>query len=115
PDACEWRPGKLPTPSLFDRWNPQRFTMLDGDFSFSEGDSFRGYGVGCTYPITVDGAPRLLAAVVGNLMEGEGKFRGREGSFVMTGTVTSSLGFLGQISLRVLDPDGVLRTERELP
>jgi hypothetical protein len=115
PDKCKWSPGQLPTPALYDPWNPQRFSMVDGDFSFGGSDRFRGYGVGCTYPINAGGQPRLLAAVVGNLMEGEGKFRGREGSFVMTGTVTSSVGFVGQISLRVVDPDGVLRTERELP
>lgn len=115
PDECKWSPGQLPTPALYDPWSPQRFAMLDGDFSFGESDSFRGYGIGCTYPITVGGQPKLLAAVVGNVMSGEGRFRGREGSFVMTGTLTPSLGFLGQISLRVVDPDGILRTERELP
>ena len=112
---CKWSPGQLPTPALFDRWIPQRFTMVDGDFSFGETDRFSGYGVGCTYPITAGGESRLLAAVVGNVMQGEGKFRGRDGSFVMTGMITPSLGFVGHISLRIVDPDGVLRTERELP
>jgi hypothetical protein len=115
PDECQWTPGQLPTPALYDPWSPQHFAMLDGDFSFGETDSFRGYGVGCTYPITAGGQPRLLAAVVGNVMTGEGKFRGCEGSFVMTGTLTPSLGFLGHVSLRVVDSDGVLRTDRELP
>lgn len=114
PGKCKWSPGQLPTPALYDSWSPQRFAM-DGQFSFGETDRFSGYGLGCTYPITSGGQPRLLAAVVGNVMEGEGKFQGREGSFVMTGTVTPSLGFLGHVSLRVIDPDGVLRTERELP
>lgn len=113
-DECPWTPGQLPQPAIYDPWASQRFSMLDAVFSFRQTDSFRGYGVGRTFPVNVNGQPKLLAAVVGNVMEGEGKFRGREGTFVMTGNVTPDLGFLGHISLRVFDPDGVLRTESEI-
>jgi len=114
-EGCNWTPGHLPTPAQYDPWIPQCFAMIEGGFRFGEEDRFNGYGLGCTYPITAGGQPRLLAAVVGNVMSGEGKFRGREGSFVMTGTITPSLGFVGQVSLRIVDPEGAFRTERELP
>jgi hypothetical protein len=48
-------------------------------------------------------------------MEGAGKFKGLQGTYVLTGTITSGLGFLGNIICRVVDPDGKLRTEREIP
>ena len=112
-EDAEWTPGQLPPPVIYDPWNPQRFTVLDADFKFTEADYFRGYAVGRTFPLSADGEPKLFAAAVGNLMEGEGKFRGLEGTFVMTGTITPDLGFLGQISLRVVDPEGVLRSDRD--
>jgi hypothetical protein len=112
-DDCEWQPGQLPSPAIYDPWSPQRFAVLDAVFSFGETQRFQGYGVGRTFPFTVNGQPKLFAAAVGNIMKGEGKFRDREGTFVMTGTITSDLHFLGQISLRVVDPEGTLRTDRE--
>ncbi len=112
-DDCEWTPGQLPPPTIHDPWSPQRFAVHDAVFSFGETHRFTGYGVGRTFPVSVDGQPKLFAAAVGNMMKGEGKFRDREGTFVMTGTITKDLGFLGQISLRVVDPEGTLRTDRE--
>ena len=114
-DDFDWTPGKLPPPAIYDPWNPQRFAVVDSLFSFTGADRFHGYGVGHTFPIVVDNQPKLLAAAVGNLMKGEGKFRDREGTFVMTGSITPELGFVGHISLRVFDPEGVLRTSREAP
>ncbi|HJP91122.1 MAG TPA: hypothetical protein VJ875_04150 [Pyrinomonadaceae bacterium] len=114
-DECEWTPEKLPPPAIYDPWSPQRFAVVDNLFSFTEADRFHGYGVGRTFPIVVDNQPKLLAAAVGNLMKGEGKFRDREGTFVMTGSITPDLGFVGHISLRVFDPEGALRTNREAP
>jgi hypothetical protein len=113
-EGSEWEPGRLPPPTIYDPWSPQRFTMLDGEFKFGTADGFRGYGVGRTYPVSAGGRPQLLAAAVGNLTDGEGRFHGLEGTFVMTGTITPDLGFLGQISLRVVDPGGALRTDREI-
>ncbi|HZG50515.1 MAG TPA: WD40 repeat domain-containing protein [Pyrinomonadaceae bacterium] len=113
-DECRWTPGQLPPPAIYDPWASQPFAMLDAVFSFGEGNHFRGYGTGRTFPLSVNGQPKLLAAAVGNVMEGAGKFRGREGTFVMTGSLTPELGFLGHISLRIYDPDGVLRSESEL-
>jgi hypothetical protein len=115
PEGSAWTPGRLPPPTIYDPWSPQHFTMLDGDFKFGEAGRFRGYGVGRTYPVSAGGRHTLLAAAVGNLTDGEGRFGRLEGTFVMTGTITPDLGFLGQVSLRVVDPEGVLRTDREIP
>jgi hypothetical protein len=115
PDDFEWSPGKYPPPTLFDPWASQRFVMLDGSITFNSEDSFHGYGVGRTFPVTVHGRPKLLVGAVGNIMEGFGKFKGLEGTYVLTGTITSQLGFLGSITCRVVDPDSKIRTEREIP
>lgn len=109
----EWTPDNEPPIAIFDPWRSQSFTMVDGEFSFGRGDSFSGYGQGRTYFMSICDQPQLLAAAVGNIMKGQGKFHGLEGTFIMTGKITPGLGFMGQISLRVVDPDGILRTERE--
>lgn len=112
PEDLPWAPGGEPPLAIFDRWSPQRFAMADAVFTFGEGEhGFRGYGAGRTFPVVVAGRPRLLAGAVGNLMEGFGAFRGLEATFVMTGTLTKELGFLGNITCRVVDPAGRMRGE----
>jgi hypothetical protein len=116
PDDFEWSPGTYPPPTLFDPWRSQRFVLLDSGFSFSNSqDGFQGYGVGRTFPVTVQGRPKCLVGAVGNIMEGCGKFEALKGTYVLTGTITPELGFLGSITCRVVDPDGKLRTERQIP
>jgi len=110
----QWNPSSNPDPVLLDPWVSQRFSVQEADFAFGGGEGFRGYGIGRTYPISVNGEPRLLASAVGNLVEGRGKFRGCEATFVMTGTITD-LGFLGNVICRVVDPNGSFRRGREIP
>jgi len=110
-----WTPDREPPPAIYDPWSSQHFSLMDGEFSFGSDDRFRGYGKGRTYPVSMHGQPKLLAAAVGNVTDGAGRFRGCEGTFIMTGTFTTDLGFLGQISIRIVDPEGRLRTEREAP
>ncbi len=113
-----WTPGQNPSPGIFDAWYSQRFNMLDCRFEFGNQEhpvnAFDAYGIGRTYPMMVHGRPVLLAAGVGNLMQGYGKFAGLEGTFVMTGTITPDLGFRGSITFRAVDPDGRIRTDDEL-
>lgn len=110
-----WNPGQLPQqPLLFDQWRSQRFAMVDTELDLGGGQSFRGYGIGRTYPISVKGRPRLLVGGVGNLTKGRGKFAGLTGTYVLTGTLTSDLGFLGNITCRIVDPEGRMRGSREL-
>jgi hypothetical protein len=56
----------------------------------------------------------LLVGAVGDLTEGIGKFKGLQATFVFNGEITPALGFQGNITCRVEDPDGKLRTEREI-
>lgn len=114
PDDFAWAPGKYPPPAIYDPWRTQRFAMLDAGFSFGGHNALLVHGVGRTFPMSVKGVTVLFAGAVGNVMEGFGKFRGHEGSFVMTGRITPELGFLGNITLRVVDPAGGLRTDREI-
>src|SRR5207237_783116 len=101
--------------TLFDPWCSQRFVMLNCGFTFSNSqDGFQGYGIGRTFPAAVHGRPKCLVSAVGNIMAGCGKFEALEGTYVLTGTLTPDLGFLGSITCRVVDPDGKLRTEREI-
>jgi len=113
PDDLPWAPGKYPPPSIHDPWRSQRFTMLDGSLSFGE-HNVLFYGVGRTFPMTIQGKPLLFVGGVGNLTDGFGKFRGRQGSLVMTGQITPELGFCGNITCRIVDSLGGLRTDREI-
>lgn len=110
----EWTPGRNPQPAIYDPWRAQRFSMLDCEFSFGGEDFFRGYGTGRTFPVVTAGRPRLLVGGVGNLMEGFGKFRGMTATYALSGSITPGLGFLGQINCRVVDPEGRLRSGREI-
>jgi len=115
PDDFGWVPGQEPIPVLVDPLLSQRFVMLDSRFAFGDGkDSFQGYGVGRTFPVTTHGRTQLLAGAVGNLTEGFGKFKGLEGTYMLNGSITPAFGFLGNITLRVVDWDGKLRTDSEI-
>jgi hypothetical protein len=63
----------------------------------------------------VGGRLRLMVAGVANLTEGFGKFRGHEGNLTLCGELCPDRGFLGHVLVRVVDPDGGLRTSAELP
>jgi len=114
PPDLPWTPGGNPPPALMDPWRPQSFAVMDAHFDFGGNDEFSGYGRGRTYPIHTGGQPRVLFGAVGNVMTGYGKFRGLEGTFVMTGTL-AELGFLGNVTFRFVDPDAAIRSDRKLP
>ncbi len=115
PENLAWEPGREPPPAIFDPWRSQRFAMLDVTFGWGGEDGFTAYGIGRTFPISFSGRPQLLAGVVGDLRQGKGRFCGLAGTFVLTGTLTPELGFLGNVTCRVVDPEGRIRTEGELP
>jgi hypothetical protein len=116
PDGYVAVPGEEPPPTALDPSRRQRFVMLDAACRFGEGaDGFRGFGTGLTFPSTYGGRRQLLAAAVGNLMEGTGKFRGREGTYTYCGTLSTEQGFRGNLLCRVADPSGALRTEAAVP
>ena len=113
PDDFGWAPGAEPPPVLFDPSISQSFMMLDNTFTFGE-DGFLGYATGRTFPVKTNGRHQLLAGAVGNIMEGFGKFKGLEGTYLFNGIITPAFGLLGSITLRVLDWDGNLRADGEI-
>jgi hypothetical protein len=115
PSSFQWSPKGFSPPWIFDRWNSQQFVVQECEFTFGEEDRVSCYGIGRTFPIDVNGDPVLLFSAVGNVSQGFGKLKNRIGTFIWTGRLTASLGFMGQISLRILDPGGTLRTGSDLP
>jgi hypothetical protein len=109
-------PDREPSPTLLDPSRSQRFVMLDGVCTFGDGkDGFHGFGTGLTYPATLNGRRQLLAAAIGNIMTGFGKFANLTGTYTYCGTLAPDQGFQGTLTGRVMDPQGMLRTEREIP
>jgi hypothetical protein len=115
PDDFVALPGREPPAIRLDFSRSQRFSMQEMTFRFGDGeDGFRSFGTGRTFPSMVGQQPRLTAAATGNVTEGFGKFRGREGNFTLCGDINES-GFRGHIAVRIVDFDGNLRTHEELP
>jgi len=111
PDHFEALPNREPPATLLDPNKRQRFVMLEGECALGDGDGFCGFGTGTTLPST---GGTLLAAAVGNVMEGRGRFAGLVGTYTYCGSLTHE-GFRGTLMLRVMDPQGVIQTERTLP
>ena len=115
PDGFPALPDREPPPTPFDPSRSQRFVMLESVCRFENGkDGFRGFGTGRTFPTSHNGQSQLLAGAVGNIMEGWGKFRGLVGTYVYCGTISDG-AFTGSLLCRVMDPEGVLRTQKSLP
>ncbi|MEK6279438.1 MAG: hypothetical protein AABN95_03715 [Acidobacteriota bacterium] len=115
PDSFAARPDLEPPPTTLDQSRSQRFAMQEMTFTFAEGEGFRSFGTGRTFPMSVNGQPKLIAVAIGNLTQGFGKFSGHEGNFTICGEVSQDGGFIGHIIARVLDEHGNLRTREALP
>jgi hypothetical protein len=114
PDDYKWNPRQVPPPIIFDAWRSQQVVMQECEVTFDDKQSCRCYGIGRTFPIMVNGRNVLLAAGVANVMKGTGKFEGREGTLIFTGTITQQLGFLGNINLRVRDTEETIASKNDL-
>jgi hypothetical protein len=115
PNDFKWNPHQTPPPWIFDPWRSQHFVMQECEVTFGDHQSCQCYGIGRTFPITVNGRHVLLAAGVANVMKGTGKFEGPEGTLIFTGTFTPQMGFLGNVNLRVRDPEETIVSEHDLP
>ena len=113
PPDTRWNPRQVPQPWIFDPWRSQRFIMQECEIALGHERCYF-YGVGRTFPVNVGGRHVLLVGGVANLTRGTGKFEGREGTLVCTGTLTPELGFLGNINLRVRDDQDTIVSESEL-
>jgi hypothetical protein len=114
PPDFRWNPRQTPPPWIFDPWRSQKFVLQQCELTFGSENSCRCYGVGRTFPITVNGRHVLMAGAIANIVQGTGKFEGREGTLVCSGTITPEMGFLGNINLRVRDDQQTIVTENEL-
>ena len=113
PDDFQALPGFEPPPTRLEPARRQRFVMVDGECTLGDdADGFRGFGTGTTFPL---GEGKLLAAAVGNVMEGRGRLKGLVGTYTYCGTLNSYEGFRGSLMLRVMDPQGVIQTTGTLP
>jgi hypothetical protein len=116
PEAFVARPGRVPPPTPFVPDRSQRFAMLDAQFAFGGGDGFRGFGTGRTFPARGPGRPRTLAAAIGTIFDGVGRFSGHdEGTYVYCGELSPSGAFSGNLMLRVVDRQQSLRAGAPLP
>jgi hypothetical protein len=106
PDDFVAAPGRLAPAVLLDPSRSQRFVMLDGHCELGGRDGFRGFGTGRTFPMTVGGRPQLFVATVGTILEGSGRFQGRDGTYTHCGALDPQRGFTGNLLLRVMDPEG---------
>ena len=109
-------PGLAPPATAFDPTRSQRFIMSEMTFTFGDGrDGFRSFGTGRTFPMYVEGRPRLAVAAIGNVTEGLGRFRGHEGNITVSGELDPERGFVGHVLIRILDREGHLRVAGPLP
>jgi hypothetical protein len=116
PYAYMARPDRQLAAIALDPDQSQRFVMQEMVFRFGHGaDGFRSFGTGRTFPIMAFGRPKIVAAAIGNLTEGFGKFSGYEGNFTLCGELIPDCGYLGHIVIRIIDPQGRLRTTASLP
>jgi hypothetical protein len=115
PDDYAATPDREPPVTRLDPSRSQRFVMREMTFTFGDGrDGFRSFGTGRTFP-TAGKRPALVAAAVGNVVEGVGRFCGHEGNFTLCGELSAERGFLGHLVVRIADPRGNLRTLADLP
>ncbi len=116
PEDFQARPDRTPPATPFDPSSTQRFVMQEASFSFADGrDGFSSFGTGRIFPIRVAGKSKWMASAVGNVMDGFGAFAGLEGNYVLGCDFDPSTGFVGNITIRIVDPDGKIHTDESLP
>lgn len=109
PQSTEWSPSAEPSPRIFDKWRPRRFVSSLLQLSFgADAHQLRGYMMGNTYPVSIDGRPQVVVCAIGNLSEGAGNLTGLEGTICLQGSLTESLEFQGNVTCRIVDPDQLL-------
>jgi len=113
PNASAPHPAEEPATAAFDPVHEQRFAMVDQKFVFGDGrDGFHGFGTGQTRPTETAGNS-VIATAVGTITQGFGRFAGHnEGTYVCCGIFDPTLGFAGNILLRVVDPQKTLHRTR---
>ena len=103
-------PDTIPPPTVLNPFCSQRFTTLDGLFTFEDQDQsgFKGFGAGRTFPAWEVGSRLRIGAVV-TMREGLGKFQGLSGTIVINGYIEPPRGLALNITARLMDPTGQLK------
>jgi hypothetical protein len=112
PDNFYAAPDREPPPTPLNPTQSQRFTMLDGQFSFDDRDQsgFRGFGTGRTFPALEGGRPVLRLGAVVDILEGLGKFKDHQGNAVVNGFIIPPDVLGLNIMVRLIDASGQLTT-----
>jgi hypothetical protein len=116
PEPYVARPDRVPPPTPLEPSLSQRFMIQDTTVHLGgRGDGFRVFGVGRTFPMWTGNRGSLWAAAVANVVEGFGVFSGCAGNLTICGDLSPDRGFVGHMIVRILDPEGGLRVDREPP
>lgn len=115
PDDFWAGPDLAPPPTRLDPMRSQRFVIANGSFQFvdTQGTGFQGFGSGRTFPNPADPS-RIDIAVSVNLL-GLGELQGMQGLGTVNGYITPPAGIDFNVLVRLLDPSGLLLTDRKLP
>jgi len=116
PDNWPAAPNCDPPPTPLDITRSQRFVMLDSVCRMGHGDDgFRGFGTGLTIPTGASGGSLRITAI-GTILEGSGKFREhQQGTYLYCGALTPQNGFMGNVMMRLMDPQETLQIDGDLP
>jgi hypothetical protein len=107
---------RQPPPAILNPFASQRFTMLDGHFSFdvNDGSGFLGFGAGRTFPALQEGLGVLRIGAAIEVLEGLGQFRGHDGAVVVNGEIQPPAGLALNILARIMDPEETLKATAPL-
>jgi hypothetical protein len=109
-------PNVEPAAEPLNRSVTQRFAIQNFTLSFAGGQTgLRAFGTGRTFPIAVNGVPKLIIAGIANITGGFGQFSRREGNLTLCGELTAEYSYLGHVMIRILDADGGLRSPNRFP
>ncbi len=104
PDNAIVHPGVAPPPARYDPNRSQRFAMRNFRLQTGrDGDYIEGFGTGRTYP-GLDGTGRVYIAASGKVTVGVGSFAGADATFCVNGHLDGSLGLVGNILVRIINP-----------
>jgi hypothetical protein len=116
PEGFYAAPDRVPPPTPLVPIESQRFTMMNGSFTFvdKDGSGIKGFGAGRTYPGLAGREPVLFIGANIDALEGFGRLQGLQGNVVVNGYIRPPQDLFINVMLRVMDPDGKLLTDERL-
>jgi len=116
PEDFHAAPDRVPPPTPLNPMQSQRFTMMNGSFTFvdRDGSGIRGFGAGRTFPGLAGQEPVLYIGANIDALEGFGRLEGLQGNVVVNGYIRPPQDLFINVMLRVMDPDERLLTEQRL-